>query len=92
MEYELVANIVRVENDQVEETLIVSKGTVGQSSYGSPASGEFEEDGVEYSASSSASSASSSSSSFSISESKSESTWSETIIWWFMLFLEFLAG
>ena len=89
MEYELVANIVRVENDQVEETLIVSKGTVGQSSYGSPASGEFEEDGVEYSASSSASS---SSSSFSISESKSESTWSETIIWWFFLFLEFLAG
>ena len=80
MEYELVANIVRIENDQVEETLIVSKGTVGQSSYGSPASGEFEEDGVEYSASSSASS-SSSSSSFSISESKSESTWSETIIW-----------
>lgn len=91
MEYELVANIVRIENDQVEETLIVSKGTVGQSSYGSPASGEFEEDGVEYSASSSASS-SSSSSSFSISESKSESTWSETIIWWFFLFLEFLAG
>ena len=90
MEYELVANIVRIENDQVEETLIVSKGTVGQSSYGSPASGEFEEDGVEYSASSSASS--SSSSSFSISESKSESTWSETIIWWFFLFLEFLAG
>ena len=75
VEYELLANVVHEEDNIVEQMLVVSTGTAGRSSYGSPSSGEYG-DGDEYE-----------SSSFSPVNEK-VSTWGGTFMWWIFFLLE----